>query len=203
MADKFLNIVYDHCGTDSRDLYAKWSRTYDSEVSSNGYITPQRCAKALAQFSSDLKPPVLDYGCGTGLSGEALCAEGFTTTQGYDISREMLALADEKSICNLLKCFDPSKGPEIAASMFHVITEVGVISVGTAPPSTFDFIFDPLAPKVLFVFSSNDHALADPSFEAKVKEYIDSSSSELLLKEYGDHLPGVDLNSNIYILKKA
>ena len=87
MADKFLNIVYDHGNTDSRDLYAKWSRTYDSEVSSNGYVTPQRCAKALAQFSSDLKIPVLAYRCGTGLSGEALRAEGFTTIHGYDISK--------------------------------------------------------------------------------------------------------------------
>ena len=203
MADRFLNIVYDQGRTDPRNLYTKWSKTYDIKVSLNGYLTLQRCAKALAQFSNELNTPELDYGCGTRLSGEALCAEGFTTTQGYDISREMLAVADEKSICNLLKCFDPGKGPEIAASMFHVIAAVGLISVGTAPPSTFDFIFDPLAPKVLFVFSSNDHALADPSFEAKVKEYIDSSSSGLLLKEYGDHVPGADLKSNIYVLKKA
>ena len=203
MADKFLNIVYDHCGTDSRDLYAKWSRTYDSEVSSNGYITPQRCAKALAQFSSDLKTPVLDYGCATGLSGEALRAEGFTTIHGYDISKEMLSLADEKSIYHVLKCFDPDKGPEIPAGLFHAIAAIGVISVGAAPPSTFDLIFDLLAPKGLFVFSFNDHALTDPSFEAKFKDYTDTALVELLFKEYGDHLPGAGLKSNVYVMKKA
>ena len=203
MADRFLNIVYDHSVADSRDLYAKWSNSYDSEVLSNGYVTPQRCAKALAQFSSDLKTPVLDYGCGTGLSGEALRAEGFTTIHGYDISKEMLALADEKSIYNVLKCFDPDKGPEIAAGMFHAIAAIGVISVGAAPPSTFDLIFDLLAPKGLFVFSFNDHALADPSFEARFKEYTDSARVEILFKEYGDHLPGAGLKSNVYVTKKA
>lgn len=203
MADRFLKTVY-HLGQfDSRDFYAKWSKTYDSEVSSNGYVTPQRCAKALAQFSSDLNTPVLDYGCGTGLSGQALFAEGFTTIHGYDISKEMLALANAKSIYSVLKCFDPGKVPEIAAGMFHAIAAIGVISVGAAPPSTFDLIFDLLAPKGLFVFSFNDHALADPSFEAKVKEYTDSSRVEILFEEYGDHLPGAGLKSNVYVLKKA
>ena len=182
MTDRFLNIAYDQSGSDSHDLYAKWSKTYDSELSSNGNVTPQRCAKALAQLSSDFNTPVLDYGCGTGLPGKALSAEGFTTIHGYDISEEMLALADEKSIYSVLKCFDPDIGPEIDAGMFHAIAAIGVISVGAAPPSTFDLIFDLLAPKGLFVFSFNDHALADPSFEAKVKEYTDSSRVDLLLR---------------------
>ena len=203
MADRFLNIVYDQGRTDPRNLYAKWSKTYDNKVSLNGYLTSQHCAKALAQFSNELNTPVLDYGCGTRLSGEALRAEGFTTIQGRDLSKEMLALANAKSIYSVLKCFDPGKGPELAADMFHVIAAVGVISVGAEPPPTFDFIFDLLAPKGLFVFSFNDHAFADPSFEAKVKEYIDSSSADLLLKEYGDHLPGAGLKSNVYVLKKA
>ena len=203
MADSFLNIAYDQGGSDSRDLYAKWSKTYDSEVYSNGYVKPQRCAKVLTQFSSDLKTPLLDYGCGTGFSGEALKTEGFTTIQGCDISKEMLALADEKSIYSVLKYFDPDKAPEIAAGMFHAIAAIGVISVGAAPPSTFDLIIELLAPKGLFFFSFNDHALADPSFKAKVKEYTDSSRIELLFKEYGDYQHGVCLKSNVYVLKKA
>ena len=169
----------------------------------NGYVTPKRCAKALAQLSSDLNTPVLDYACGTRLSGGALCAEGFTTIHSYDSSREMLALVDERSIYSVFKCFDPDKGPEIAAGMFHVIVAVGVISVGAALPSTLDFIFHLLTPKGLFLFSFNDHALADPSFEGKVNEYVYSSHTGLLFKEYGDHIPGADLKSNVYVLKKG
>ena len=141
MAEKFLKIVYGQIGCDTRDLYAKWSKTYDNEVSSKGYVTPKRCAKALAQFSNDLNTPKLDYRCGTGLSSEALCAEGFTTIHDYDISTEMPALADEKSIDSVLRCFDPDKGIEISAGAFNVIAAIGVISVDAAPPSTFDLIF--------------------------------------------------------------
>ena len=203
MADSFLKIAYDQIGPDSCDLYAKWSKTYDSEVYSHGYVKPQRCAKVLTQFSSDRDTPLLDYGCGTGFSGEALKTEGFTTIQGCDISKEILALTGEESIYSVLKYFDPDKAPEIAAGMFHAIAAIGVISVGAAPPSTFDLILDLLAPKGLFVFPLSNHALADPSFEVKVKEYTDSSRLELLLKEYGDHLPWVGLKSNVYVLKKA
>ena len=55
----------------------------------------------------------------------------------------------------------------------------------------------------LFVFSFNDHSLADPAFEAQVKDYIGTSRAELMFKEYGDHLPGAGLKSNVYVLKKA
>ena len=117
--------------------------------------------------------------------------------------KEMLALADDIFIYSALKYFDPDKAPEIAAGMFHAIAAIGVISVGAAPPSTFDLILELLAPKGLFFFSFNDHALTDPSFKAKVKEYTDSSRIELLFKEYGDYQHGVCLKSNVYVLKKA
>ena len=125
MADRFLNIVYDQGRTDPRNLYTKWSKTYDIKVSLNGYLTLQRCAKALAQFSNELNTPVLDYGCGTGLSSEALCAEGFTTTQGYDISREMLALADEKFIYNLPNVLIQAKDQRLLPVCFTLSLQLG------------------------------------------------------------------------------
>ena len=153
MADKFLDKVYDLGGNDPRDIYAKWSGTYDSEVSSHGYATPARCAKALSQFVPDLIEDVLDYGCGTGLSGEALRAEGFVNLHGFDISKEMLALADDKSIYSTLTCFDPEDGPPIPKGQFQTIAAIGVIGVGAAPLSTFDLLMDLLPPEGLFVFS--------------------------------------------------
>ena len=52
-------------------------------------------------------------------------------------------------------------------------------------------------------FSYNDHALADPKHEAAVAEWTDCGAAALIFKEYGDHLPGIDLKSNVYILEKS
>ena len=56
----------------TRNLYQDWAATYEQEVRANGYVTPTRCAHALANLAADKRAPLLDLGCGTGLSGEAL-----------------------------------------------------------------------------------------------------------------------------------
>ena len=54
----------------------------------------------------------------------------------------------------------------------------------------------------LLVLSLNDHALEDPVNEGAIAEWTDSGAAQLLFKEYGDHLPGINLKSNVYILEK-
>ena len=53
------------------------------------------------------------------------------------------------------------------------------------------------------MFSFNDHALEDPANEAGLNEWLDCGAAHLLFKEYGAHLPGIDLNSNVYVVEKA
>ena len=53
------------------------------------------------------------------------------------------------------------------------------------------------------VFSFNDHTLQDPVNEAGVNEWTDCGAARLLFRQSGDHLPGLGLNSNVYILEKA
>ena len=62
---------------------------------------------------------------------------------------------------------------------------------------------DGLGPKGLFVLSFNEHALEDPANEAKIQSHLDSGNASLLFKEYGDHLPGIGLKSNVYVLEKT
>ena len=78
---------------DSQKLYADWADTYEADVAAYGYATPARIARALAPHLPDTSAPILDFGCGTGLSGQALAAAGFTTIDGTDISAEMRAQA--------------------------------------------------------------------------------------------------------------
>ncbi|MGB8622288.1 MAG: methyltransferase domain-containing protein, partial [Paracoccaceae bacterium] len=105
---KFLDEVYD-LGTcdDVERLYDKWSGSYDTELAENGYATPRRVAQAMQQ--TGCVGPVLDLGCGTGLSGEALRAAGYDVIDGTDLSADMLKEARAKGIYRKLWQTDPEK----------------------------------------------------------------------------------------------
>ena len=202
MAKSYLNDVYDGGTNDSRELYASWASTYDNEVQKNGYVTPERVAKALKDIVTNQSEVILDYGCGTGLSGFALQAVGFTNIDGLDVSQEMVSLAEKKSIYKKLTVFDPSAKIPVHADQYKIITAIGVIGAGAAPLEVFDNLFSLLPPSGLFVFSFNDHTLSDPNYEGKVNQCLSSGQAIILHKSYGNHLPKANLKSNIYILKK-
>ena len=202
MAKSYLNDVYDGGTNDSRELYASWASTYDNEVQKNGYVTPERVAKALKDIVTNQSEVILDYGCGTGLSGFALQAVGFANIDGLDVSQEMVTLAGKKSIYKKLTVFDPSTKIPVHADQYKIITAIGVIGAGAAPLEVFDNLFSLLPPSGLFAFSFNDHTLSDPNYEGKVKQCLSSGQAIILHKSYGNHLPKANLKSNIYILKK-
>ena len=145
---------------------------------------------------------MLDFGCGTGLSGEALREAGFTVIDGWDVSQGMLDVAAEKGVYRRLVRTDPEAAPPAAPGDYDAVVATGVISVGAAPPEAFDMIMNLLAPGALFVFSFNDHTLAESRYEARLMEWIDCGAAELLSREHGDHLPGRDLGATVYAVRR-
>ena len=204
MSKKFLDQVYGAKDADStRQLYDDWSQTYEAEVGENGYATPPRCAQALAACLPDVTLPVLDFGCGTGLSGLALRDAGFTTIDGLDLSADMLAVARDKGIYRDLHQIEADAALTHTPGDYAAIAAIGVIGAGAAPISVFDTLMRGLAPGGRIVLSFNDHALEDPDNEAKLDDYISTGRANLQFKEYGPHLPGIGLKSNVYVLEKT
>ena len=204
MADKkFLDRVYElNTVDDTRRLYDDWSTSYDAEIGENGYATPARIAKALFDHLNDTHGAILDFGCGTGISGAALAAVGFSVIDGCDLSPEMLVQAKAKSVYRRLWVSDPNTDFPAAPGDYTAIAAVGVISKGAAPPETLDMLITALAPGGLLAFSFNDHTFEDPRFEAKVDEHLGLGNCQLLLRQDGEHLPGIDLRSTIFVLQR-
>lgn len=203
MTNRFLDRVYSARNADeTRNLYDDWAASYEAEVAENGYVTPGRCAEALAQHTDDATVPVLDFGCGTGLSGLALSLTGFTTIDGVDLSQEMLAKARDKNIYRMLTQIEPDSAIPGAPGDYAAIAAIGVIGAGAAPISTFDLIMKALAPGGKFVLSFNDHALDDPVNEGRLSEWCDCGAARLLFKENGPHLPARNIESTVYVLEK-
>ena len=200
----FLDKVYDaRTADETRDLYDNWASSYDDEVGANGYATPGRCAAALASLTKNPGAPVLDFGCGTGLSGLALRQAGFTTIDGMDLSADMLTEAREKNIYRSLLQIEADASIPIEPGAYASIAAIGVIGAGAAPIAVMDVLLSTLSPAGMLVFSFNDHALANPVHQDKVDEVTGAGIARLLFQQYGNHLPGQGLRSNVYVLEKA
>lgn len=203
MSDGFLDKVYNVKGADAtRALYDEWSASYEAEVAENGYATPGRSAEALASAMGDLTCPILDFGCGTGLSGLALKLIGFTQIDGVDLSAEMLEQAKSKGIYRSLSQID-ADGPLSNVHDYAAITAIGVIGAGAAPLSVLDNLFNALSKDGFLCFSFNDHTLEDPAFEARVHDLIEAGLAKQISRDYGDHLPARNMNSVVYVLQKT
>lgn len=182
---------------ETRALYSGWAKAYDADVTGAGYQTPARLAAALAAASDDLTAPILDFGCGTGLSGKALAAAGFTTIDGTDITPEMVEKARALGLYRELTVSEPGTAPP---SGYAAITATGVVSLGAAPPETLDTLLGALAPGGLLAFSYNDATLADPRYMQALEAA--STSADLVSEAYGPHLAAKDMGSTVYVLRK-
>ncbi len=204
MGDKYLKDTYDlDTPQATRAHYQKWASSYDAEVGAHGYATPGRVAEALWSKMPEPQTPILDYGCGTGLSGEALHAAGFQVIDGIDPTPKMLEGARAKGIYRNLSTFEITDPAPLAQGAYKAITAIGVIGVGAAPPEVFDLLMRALPKNGLLGFSFNDHALKDVSYTSRLNDWLDMGAARLLFREYGPHLPGMDLKSDVYIVEKA
>ncbi|MEL6583139.1 MAG: methyltransferase domain-containing protein [Pseudomonadota bacterium] len=202
MEERFLDKVYTMGDVSTEALYSEWAKTYDTEVSAAGYASPGRAAEALAGVVEDRTVPLLDMGCGTGLSGLAFATAGFTTIDGVDLTQEMLDVAARHNLYrDLIKTDVADPLPFVPGTHTHVAA-VGLFSPSHAPAETIGIVLDYLQPGGCFVFSLNDHAMADPSYEGTVMNWVDSGAAAVLFREYGEHLPTEELKSTIYVLRR-
>lgn len=187
----------------TKDFYKEWAATYEAETRANGYVTPTRCAAALAALATDKSAPLLDLGCGTGLSGKAFSDVGFTTIDGSDFSAEMLAYARTKQgVYRTLILGDLNNPLPGAPGEYANIAAVGVFSPGHAPPEMIDEVMSKLPAGGCFVFSLNDHALEIPGYQRHMDELVDSGKAEVAFREYGDHLPKREIKAEVVVLRR-
>lgn len=187
---------------EAREFYEGWAEGYEDEVAENGYITPRRCAEALAAQAAAPWAPVMDLGCGTGISGLALRAAGFECIDGYDFSQAMLDRAAEKGVYRQTAIADLSQPLEIAEGVYQNAAAVGCITPEYMPATVLDQILSKLPQGGCVVFSVNDHSAADGSIVGRIMTLVDCGAAELVFKDYGEHLPGIGLKATVYVLKK-
>lgn len=186
---------------DTQTLYANWAQEYDADMARMSYATPIRIAEALAQVWSTRDAPVLDFGCGTGLSGAALRAAGFTRIDGTDICPEMLDIARSKGLYDTLRVGTPGTMPSPPGT-YQAIIATGVISLGAAPPSLLRVLLNALAPGGHLAFSYNDPTLKDRSYTDALAEVLADGIARLVHRSHGPHMAEMITGSDVIVLSR-
>lgn len=199
-----LDSAYDLSSPDkAAEFYGEWAADYEDELAEAGYVTPARCAAALAEAASLPWAPLLELGCGTGLGGLALRAAGFDCIDGLDISPEMLARAEAKGIYRHLTVADLSKPLDfLEPGTYQNAAAIGMLNPNFMPAMLIDQVIELLPAGGCFVLSLNDFALAEGSMETRILELTEYGVADLAFKDHGKHLPGIDMQSTVYVLHR-
>ncbi len=203
MANDFFEKVYHTTSQDAVEtLYDDWAGTYDDDVTGNDYRTPGRVAEALAAHLPKRDMPILDFACGTGLSGAALAAVGFSVIDGCDLSEPMLETARARGIYRHLVKLEPDEAPNAAPGDYGAIAAIGALSPGAAPAYYLDILLARLAPGGLLALSYNDHTLAESAYTSRLERALETGTVAERFREHGDHLVKLGSKSTVYILEK-
>jgi predicted TPR repeat methyltransferase len=198
--DPLKKQLWQHRSVDeTRAMYSTWAATYDADVTGSGYATPTRIAALLAASVPASTAPILDFGCGTGLSGLALHNAGFETIDGCDITAQMLAKAQETRVYRRLWLSQAAAAPPTAD--YAAVCAIGVISLGAAPPETLDTLVVSSQRGGLIALSFNDPTLEDGTYDAHLDRIIAAGQVEIVARHHGPHLTEKQMGSDVILLR--
>jgi len=154
--------------------YAAWANVYDRETAASGYCLPFLVTAWLARHVPAGAGPVLDAGCGTGLSGPYLAALGYPDLEGLDLSEEMLGLArDRGGYRSLVKARLGDRLPW-QDGHFAAFISTGVFTEGHAPASGLRELARITRPGGHAIFTVRDSILDSYGFRAIFRD-LDST----------------------------
>jgi len=108
--------------------YDQWADSYEHDLELWEYQAPETAAAMLRDHAPDVGF-VLDAGCGTGLTGRALRADGFEgRLHGIDLSAQSLEIARRNGRYNALGRGDLQRPLEFDDDAFDGLVCVGVMT---------------------------------------------------------------------------
>lgn len=91
---------------------------------------------------------------------------------------------------------------ECVTADYPTIAAIGVLAPGHAEPQIIQTVVDLLPVGGLFGFSMNDHTLDNSGYESEISRMVQNQTIRIRWRDYGDHLPKIDLRSMIVVLEK-
>lgn len=174
-ADRVTWVISAPNQEEMRRRYDLWASQYDDDLgTTDSYLAPSVTADIAARFvAKDAR--VLDAGAGTGLSGMALKAAGFTNITATDHADGMLEIARSKGVYRDLIQGDLGAGTSFPDDSFDALVSVGTSSqIPAASLREFVRLVRPGGRIVFTVWvqAYNDRGFADIQNELETQERL-------------------------------
>jgi predicted TPR repeat methyltransferase len=166
-ANAALETVHaSHSAAEVAKAYEAWAATYDAETAALGYLLPFLITAWVARYVPAGEGPLLDAGCGTGLSGPSLKALGYADIAGLDISPDMLRIAASRNAYSELR--EAALGTVLPwpDGHFRAFFSAGVFTVGHAPAAGLADLVRITRTGGHALFTVRDRAFEDGGFRA-------------------------------------
>jgi SAM-dependent methyltransferase len=154
--DRKERLDWIYSASDKQDLenrYDLWAKEYEADVVSYGYKIPGILAGFLGRYVKAGDSKILDAGAGTGVMAELMSPLGYKNLVAMDFSQGMLAMAAAKGVYSELHRMVMGEHLDFPDDYFAATVAVGVISVGHAPPESFDELIRCTSPGGYIIFS--------------------------------------------------
>ncbi|KAL7559610.1 hypothetical protein ACA910_008372 [Epithemia clementina (nom. ined.)] len=175
-----------------RSFYKDWAKTYDADVMSEKYLAPigiscffEQVRKHIDHHTLPADCSILDAGCGTGLVGPQLQKLGYTTIDGFDLSQEMVEIAERtKSYRHLQGNVDMNKTNSdlYKDNEYGAILACGVFTMGHVPPESIRELIRVTKPKGLVVVTTRQSYYESTNFQQVLEELEQAGEAKLIQK---------------------
>ncbi len=146
--------------------YAGWAATYDRDTLAQGYSLPFAVCAWVARHVPAGAGPLLDLGCGTGLSAPLLAALGYGEVHGLDASDAMLAAAAARGGYAALHRASLGEALPFADGAFAAALSAGTFTEGHAPASALPEVARLVRPGGAVVLTVRESVLEAKGFRA-------------------------------------
>lgn len=193
-SDEILSrVTHLEDGDSSRDIYDDWSDNYDDHlIDEFGYISPEIAAQALSDAIDAPDVAIVDYGCGTGLVGQALNQQGFTTVDGIDISQGMLDQARQKQVYRSLIRGDLTEPVALDDRTYDAATCIGSMGAGHVGAQHLSELLRPLKAGGLFVIIMNGKYYLAGGFDRAFRQMEDDGLWQIHRLEEFNYMTELD-----------
>jgi predicted TPR repeat methyltransferase len=203
--DDIYKLTTETPGDAVQDTYDKWAETYDTElIDENGYAMPDRVAEMMTREAGHLKrEAILDVGCGTGLSGVALKANGFQIIDGCDFSEGMRAVAAKRGVYRELFHADLNTPPtKVVDGAYAAATAVGVFAHGHLKGIALDEIVRCVRPGGPICVTTNDKYWAEGVLRDAMDRLEAAGVIRVRVRDHGTHIAGRGVDGWVFLLEK-
>ena len=186
-----------------KNLYRDWASSYDKDLLSDNlsYVAPKEAVKVFARHFDNISAHILDVGCGTGLSGQALASAGYKLIDGVDLSEEMLEQARLKGIYNSLFQADLTAGLKVPDNHYDAVLSVGTFTHGHVGPEGLNEVIRVVKPEGIVCLTVNEGVYEKSNYPDKLEQLAEQQICSVAELVDADYLAGENIRSKIACLK--